>query len=84
MTDYHKKEPSMTRMHFEYLVWVLTVKVPEITDKQFTQIEMALIGNELSKTNENFSRLRWLSKFHSIQRNAEHLHPIRYDNHAGI
>ena len=84
MTEYHKKEPSMSRMHFEYLSWLLTVRIPEITGNHITQEEIILIGHELRDTNFQFKLTRWLDEFHKNRRRATHLHPIRYDNHAGI
>ena len=84
MTEYHKDEPSMSRMHFLYLSWLLSVKVPEITGHHFTQQDIALIGNELRKTNDNFQFTRWLDEFHNNRRRATHLHPLRGEHHAGI
>lgn len=84
MSEYHKKEPRMTSMHFYYLSWILSVKVPEITGRHLTQQDYALIGNELKKTNEDFQFTKWLDEYHHNRRRATHLHPIKYNRHAGI
>tara|TARA_R100000329_G_scaffold68000_2_gene59650 strand:+ start:7150 stop:7362 length:213 start_codon:yes stop_codon:yes gene_type:complete len=59
MTEYPLDHPRITRCQFEYLNWLLTVKLTEITGHQLTQQEIGLIGLELAKTNNLFKHNRW-------------------------
>ena len=59
MTEYPLDHPRLTRCQFEYLNWVLTVKLTEITGHQLTPVEIGLIGWELANTNEEFKHNKW-------------------------